>query len=177
MCLLSVRFDQVAALVKSLMKVHRLTARGWGFAVDNSVSRAGCCHYDTKTISLSRHLVANPRHAINDVKNILLHEIAHALVGPAVGHGSVWRAMAIQIGCDGCRCHAMELKPQGYVLACVLCGCMNGLRHRACRSTWHGKTCAVCARVGSLIILPRKTWEDYAVSDESPHDPDITILN
>jgi Zn finger protein HypA/HybF involved in hydrogenase expression len=39
-----------------------------------------------------------------EVKNTLLHEIAHALVGPHHGHDRVWRAKALELGCNGSRC-------------------------------------------------------------------------
>lgn len=73
----------------------------WSFEFDRAVRRFGCCHWATKTISLSRSLVE-----LNDearVRNTLLHEIAHALAGPRNGHNRQWRSIAVAIGCDGNR--------------------------------------------------------------------------
>ncbi len=33
------------------------------------------------------------------MKQVLLHEVAHALVGPDHGHDQVWKDKALQIGC------------------------------------------------------------------------------
>lgn len=160
-CMMNPRLIEVSALVMSLMETHGLLLQGWAFALDHSVSRAGCCHYSKKLITLSKHLVMDTKHDIQEVRNIILHEIAHALIRPTLGHGPVWRAKAIQIGCDGCRCHALQLRPHSHVLACVLCGEINGLRHRSHRSTWRGKRCALCAAIGSLTMVHREVWDGF----------------
>ncbi len=43
-------------------------------------------------------------HSEDEVLDTILHEIAHALVGPQHGHDAVWRAKAREIGCSGERC-------------------------------------------------------------------------
>ena len=53
-------------------------------------------------IGLSAPLTAV--HPDEEVRDTILHEIAHALVGPRHGHDEVWRAMALRIGCSGERC-------------------------------------------------------------------------
>lgn len=85
-----------------LMSAHGLTAKGWRFEWDNAARRFGQCRYTTKTISMSRKLTV--QRTEDAVRNTMLHEIAHALVGSAAGHGYVWQAKAISIGCDGKRC-------------------------------------------------------------------------
>ena len=46
----------------------------------------------------------DPTSTEENVKNTLLHEIAHALAGHEHNHDEVWKATARSIGCDGCRC-------------------------------------------------------------------------
>jgi predicted SprT family Zn-dependent metalloprotease len=87
---------------KLLMAAHGLTDRGWRFQWDNAARRFGQCRYSTKTISMSRQLTMQRSEA--SVRNTMLHEIAHALVGPGAGHGPIWQAKALSIGCDGKRC-------------------------------------------------------------------------
>ncbi len=83
-----------AALARELLTEHQL--HDWQFAFDHARVRCGSCHYRTRQISLSRHFVA-----LNDtyeVNNVLLHEIAHALAGPGVGHGAAWQELARRLG-------------------------------------------------------------------------------
>jgi predicted SprT family Zn-dependent metalloprotease len=83
-----------------LLQEHGL--HDWTVGFDRAKRRAGACRFELKTITLSRHLT--PLHPAEEVLDTILHEIAHALVGPAHGHDAVWRAVATQIGCSGRRC-------------------------------------------------------------------------
>ena len=93
------------------------------FVFDNAKVRFGCCNFRKKEISLSRELAL-----LNDEKNVLdtiLHEIAHAVVGKGHGHDRVWRAKAIELGCDGNRCYTHDdvKVPTGkYTYECTSCG-------------------------------------------------------
>lgn len=86
-------------LAAALMTQHGLT--DWRFTFDNARARFGVCRPDRREIGLSRRLTALSTE--DEVRNTLLHEIAHALVGPGHGHDEVWRATALAIGCDGKR--------------------------------------------------------------------------
>jgi predicted SprT family Zn-dependent metalloprotease len=57
---------------------------GWGFAFNKQRRGMGLCRYATRTIELSIYLV--DRNGLEEVRDTILHEIAHALVGP--GHGA-----------------------------------------------------------------------------------------
>ena len=85
------------ALGRRLLREHSLD--DWRVVADHAKTRAGACRFRTKTISLSRPLTA--LHDEELVRDTILHEIAHALVGPTHGHDRVWRATARQIGCSG----------------------------------------------------------------------------
>ena len=81
-------------LASKLFAIYKL--KNWSFQFDRAKRRFGCCNFSTKTISLSRALVElNPPQKVRDT---LLHEIAHALVGPRQGHNSVWREKVLEIG-------------------------------------------------------------------------------
>src|SRR5262245_22837551 len=78
--------DAIVQLAITLMAAHAL--RGWSFQFDNSTTRAGACQYATRVLSLS---FAFARQApAEEIRETLLHEIAHALVGPAHHHDAVW---------------------------------------------------------------------------------------
>jgi len=87
-------------LATGLMQLHGLT--GWRLVFDNAKTRAGICRAVPREIGLSR--VLTQLHSESDVTDTILHEIAHALVGPAHGHDAVWRAQALSIGCSAKRC-------------------------------------------------------------------------
>lgn len=91
------------------------------FQFDNAKSRFGYCSWKKKIISLSKNLVL-----MNDearVKNTILHEIAHALT-PKQYHNKIWRAKALEIGCDGKRCYdnnKVNTPTEKYVYQCPIC--------------------------------------------------------
>jgi hypothetical protein len=60
------------------------------------------CRYADRVIGLSAPLTV--LHDESEVRDTVLHEIAHALVGPAHRHDAVWRATARRIGASGERC-------------------------------------------------------------------------
>lgn len=68
----------------------------WHFEWTRAKSFIGDCSHSVKRLRLSKPLTE-----ANDVPVILdtvLHEIAHALVGPGVKHGPEWKAMARKLG-------------------------------------------------------------------------------
>jgi len=79
-----------------LLKKHNLYQKGWRTCFSKSETMLGACYHDEKRIQLSLlHL-----NSCSDIQlqETLLHEIAHALVGPGKGHGHEWRNKAIEIG-------------------------------------------------------------------------------
>ena len=91
--------EAAARLARELMAEHGLS--GWTFRFDRARRRAGLCRYDRREISLSGPLTALYDDA--DVREVVLHEIAHALAGARHGHDAVWRATARAIGSTGRR--------------------------------------------------------------------------
>jgi predicted SprT family Zn-dependent metalloprotease len=92
------------ALAEHLLVRHGLD--DWQVAYDNAKRRAGVCRYDSRTIGLSAPLTA--LHTFDEVRDTILHEIAHALVGPEHGHDASWRRVAKSIGSSGERCVSAE---------------------------------------------------------------------
>ena len=46
---------------------------------------------------------------VKDIKDTILHEIAHAIVGPGHGHDAAWRAVAINLGVHPRACKRADL--------------------------------------------------------------------
>lgn len=84
----------------------------WKFGFDKATSRAGCCHHRRKLITVTKCFVTNTSIDMKEIQNTILHEIAHAIVGKSHNHDAIWRQKAIKIGCDGKRCHTMNLTGQ-----------------------------------------------------------------
>lgn len=85
---------EIIARARELLGLHGLP--GWTVRLDHARRRAGCCYHYSSTISLSRVLLREyPPTAVDEV---ILHEIAHALVGGAHGHDATWKATARRIG-------------------------------------------------------------------------------
>jgi predicted SprT family Zn-dependent metalloprotease len=94
---------EAETLAVELMNEYGLIEEGWTFKFDNAKRRFGLCSHRRKVISLSRYLVS-----LNgewDVRDTILHEIAHALVGRNVHHGPTWQQMAARIGAMPTRCY------------------------------------------------------------------------
>jgi predicted SprT family Zn-dependent metalloprotease len=83
-------------LAESAMRQYGLTRQGWVFQWDGAKRRYGQCSYSTKVLSFSKFLTEHSEE--QDFMDTVMHEIAHALVGPGFGHGVVWRRKMIELG-------------------------------------------------------------------------------
>ena len=82
--------------------VQRHGLAGWTVVFDRATRRAGVCQHGRQQIGLSAPLTR--LHSAAEVRDRILHEIAHALVGPQHGHNAVWKAAARSIGCSANLC-------------------------------------------------------------------------
>ena len=109
-------------LAIDLMRRHGLAE--WSFAFDHARRRFGSCRYASKTITLSRPLTF--LNSEEQVRDTLLHEIAHALA-PGDGHGRRWKAACVRIGAKPVRCYTDRTvvspprQPAPYLLGCRRC--------------------------------------------------------
>ncbi|WP_068426459.1 SprT-like domain-containing protein [Janibacter terrae] len=91
---------EARTMARALMDEHGLA--DWQLVLDRAKKRSGVCRASTSTIGLSAPLTL--LHTREQVRDTVLHEIAHALVGPRAGHGPRWRAMAVRVGAQPDRC-------------------------------------------------------------------------
>lgn len=92
-------------LARQLIRKHGL--EGWTFSWDAAKTRFGACHFSSRRIQLSRPLVELNDHPT--VRDVILHEIAHALAyrqHGARGHGRIWKMICVQIGARPERCYS-----------------------------------------------------------------------
>lgn len=146
---------QAEQMARELMGLHGLIREGWSFGFDRAVRRLGYCRHSNKSISLSAPVtINNPEET---VRNTILHEIAHALMGSAHGHDTAWRMKAMSIGCNGERCSTITNPVPGkWALKCVKCAVElpyyrrpNAARIARC---FHSK----CGRDGRLEIISKE---------------------
>jgi SprT protein len=87
--------------------LHRHNLSSWSFRFDNAKTRFGQCDHSRRCISLSRHLSFSGSE--DEVEQVLLHEIAHALAGAREGHGPRWLGIARSLGYRGGRTHTADI--------------------------------------------------------------------
>ena len=104
--------ESTVRLANDLLKHHGLLE--WKVVLDRAKTRAGQCCYRTKTIHISRNRIAHSSE--EDVKDTILHEIAHALT-PGHKHDAHWKAKAIEIGCNG-QVHCQPFTQHRYHITC-----------------------------------------------------------
>ncbi len=143
--------NRVTTWADALIRLH-LDPAIWSFGFDHARTRAGLCNFTDKRISVSRHLAA--KYDDDEVHQILLHEVAHAIAGPRAGHGPTWKKIAYDLGYDGKRTHdgsaANELAPW-------LGACPRGHEHYRFREPKKVLSCGECGRGFNRANLI--TWE------------------
>jgi hypothetical protein len=73
-----------------------LYTAGWSIDFNRRKRSIGLCRYDTKTIEISEHYLAV--NTVDQVKETITHEIAHAIAGYSAGHGPKWKATHRALG-------------------------------------------------------------------------------
>lgn len=136
------RLLDVAREARELMDKHGLD--GWTFRFSAARQMIGLCKEQDRIIQLGRHHAANdPREQVTDT---ILHEIAHALAGAAVGHGPIWRNTAKRIGATPRASKASDPAHDQAVRNRLHPGATVTFRY-------HGES----SRTGTVVKLNRKT--------------------
>ena len=138
--------DRVRHWADALIRLH--LDPSWTFAFDNARTRAGLCSYDKKRISVSRLLAA--RYEDDEIHQVLLHEVAHAIAGTRAGHGPKWKAVAKDLGYEGKRLHDGEIANE---FAPWVGTCPAGHVHYRYRKPARALSCGKCSRRFSTANL------------------------
>ena len=151
------------------MRDHGLV--GWRLAFDHAKTRAGICNFTAREIGLSRVLTG--LHTEAEVRDTILHEIAHALVGPEHGHDAIWRAKAIQIGCSGMRCVPETAAAAPGLWRGV---CPSGHVFHGHRAPQRVTSCLLCAKSFDLEALISWTWRGRRVPMSRKYQNELARL-
>jgi len=88
------RILEVENQARDLMNHHGL--EDWSIEFNDTRKQLGACIYAKKRIVLSRSMILHK--SPEQVTDVILHEIAHALAGWDAGHGQKWKAIATRLG-------------------------------------------------------------------------------
>jgi predicted SprT family Zn-dependent metalloprotease len=123
----------------------------WAFAWNRRKRSLGLCRYRERRLELSIHFVyANDE---PQVRETILHEIAHALAGEKAAHGPLWKAMCRRVGCQAVRCdHGDAVMPRGrWVARCATCGKEYWRHRRPARRAKYW--CRVCGPIQGTVVF------------------------
>lgn len=143
--------DAARTLAEELLRRHPELS-DWRITFSRRSRRTlGLCRHRHKAIQLSTHFIRlNPE---AEVRDIVLHEIAHSLVGPGHGHGPQWKAMARRVGANPDRVnHTATMPPGDWVAVCPNCNRRFECFRRPRRRCW----CRPCGPdLGALTFSRR----------------------
>ena len=119
------RLNEVKILSTKMMKLHGID--DWSFIIEEKKCPMGHADYRNRLISLSKwHVVFSD---MAEIRNTILHEIAHVLDYLSRGyssHDKIWKKLFISIDGNGKRCgnisYDVEKKLKKWIYICPNCG-------------------------------------------------------
>ena len=161
-------------LAWSLMREHGLLERGWtlewghakrtlGVAIESRRDPRSGTVEPVRVIRLSRPLMR--LNSTEEVRDTILHEIAHALVGAAHGHNATWRQKCREIGASPQRLAGPQIRTpdRRWAVRCGLCDRLLFERHRRPQRSFLRRVgCRACgeASFGSAVLAVRTPGRD-----------------
>jgi SNF2 family DNA or RNA helicase len=93
-------------------KLDEYGLKDWSIRlIPNADGALGLCSHTDKCIILNAHHVDT--HPEPEIQDTILHEIAHALVGPGHDHDATWTTKARELGCNNLtKCATISLDPR-----------------------------------------------------------------
>lgn len=112
---------QARSLALELMETHGLIEAGWTLRINRAKVYSGIADFALKEIGISGPMIDVS--APSAVRETILHEITHALVGESEKdeHGPLWVAKALEIGSKA-EVEDMGYTPRVYTSKCPHCG-------------------------------------------------------
>ncbi|MFA9478152.1 SprT-like domain-containing protein [Phycisphaerales bacterium AB-hyl4] len=173
-------------LALTLMNEHGLIEKGWRFRWSRGKRQLGLAQIRrrpdrhtgqvgvVRTIRLSQHLVQLNGEA--EVRDTILHEIAHALAGLEHGHDAHWQAVCRRVGAKPQRLADATVRTPiaRYQVVCGRCRRVLATRHRRASRRWLQRAyCRHCGpeTISRLNICDVATVQPHAPLRSSPSMP------
>jgi len=151
----------VRRLAHQLMDEHGLIEDGWSFRISDTKRALGRCWNRRKVIEYSKYYLDESEDQIRDT---ILHEIAHALIDEKHGHDEVWRRKCVEVGANPDRTvdsSGLVSKPRyNFVIKCVNPNCprpYKGYRYRVKRDALKRTYCKGC---GAYVKAFKLVYKD-----------------
>lgn len=135
---------------------------GWRVSWHNKKRSLGTCYFHLRTIKLSTFFL--PSITMDRWRDVIRHEIAHALAGPYVqSHGHEWKQWARRVGATPKSCQHMQgeereahkkrrLEGARYIWECPSCHNQNALFRRRKRHNPKLYSCGLCGHKGLVEV-------------------------
>jgi predicted SprT family Zn-dependent metalloprotease len=147
---LPARAEEIGRFARQLLANYGLG--DWSVTFNRRKREMGLCLFEPKLIQLSLHFVRLNSDEL--VRDTILHEIAHALVGPGHGHDPVWKKKCLEVGARPERlCDDVNMPLGRWQAVCAGCGMLHH-RHRRPKHLI-GWWCRYCGRERGRLIWQR----------------------
>lgn len=107
--------QEIQSYAEAKLLEHGLT--DWQFKFGKSKRALGICKRKARVIEISKHWIEVI--GADEIKDTILHEIAHALTPEDRGHGDAWKATCRRIGARPERGYRGEVRPDPAYVAVV----------------------------------------------------------
>lgn len=142
------KLEFTQSLANELMQEHGLSE--WKFQLSNQKERVGECRHAEKVIRYSQHYIEKTPES--EIRDTILHEIAHALVGSGHGHDWTWKMKCLEIGAKPERLtwESQTTANHNYRITCNGCG-KSWKRHRLKRGYLNGRYVSTCCGASMTV--------------------------
>ncbi|MCD8062529.1 MAG: SprT-like domain-containing protein [Akkermansiaceae bacterium] len=157
-------FREIESYARLKLDEHGL--HDWQFGWDRARRRLGVCRLQEKSITLSIHFVRANLEAPHEIRDTVLHEIAHALAWVRHGertHGPLWKRICREIGAvprAAARQDAIRVTTYKYILRLKTTGEIVAKYHRRPVFAKHLKRLALKNRPETLGQLSLEPYEN-----------------
>ena len=109
---------------RAIQMLHQNGVGYWRVKVTNGRKSLAITDHGERVVELSKRFILATNET--DFHGIMLHEIAHILVGPGHGHGEKFKNKCAEIGLDTAySCHDYPIYIQRYKYICENCGVLG----------------------------------------------------